>query len=111
MKSVSFLSEPFTACWHVLVVQRTDRALPPRHERSDPGLQDTREGKEKGFVWHTNAADMTVLAVQRCSVDPKLQEDDLLSLVPVLLLPRPLHSADTPTSEQPSEANTSGGKI
>lgn len=32
------------------------------------------------------AADMPVLAVQRCSVDPKLQKDRLLSLLTMLVL-------------------------
>lgn len=98
MESVPFLSDSlrthgsFTACWHVLVVQRADRALPPWRERREARLQDTKEVKEKGFVWQVNAADMPVLAVQRCSVDPKLQEDNLLSLVTMLLLYRPLQT-------------------
>lgn len=38
------------------------------------------------------AADVPVLAVQRCSVDPKLQKDRLLSLLTVLVLSRPLQT-------------------
>lgn len=74
MESIPFLSDllgtqdSFTACWHVLVVQKADRALPPRCEWREARLQDTKEVKEKGFAWQMNAADMPVLAVQRCSV-------------------------------------------
>lgn len=96
MESVPFLSDllciwgSFTAYWHVLVVQTADRAL-PRHEQREARFQDTKV-KEKEFVWQMNAAGMPVLAMQRCSVDPKLQEDNLLSLVTMLLLSRPLQT-------------------
>jgi len=48
----------------------------------------------------------------RNRVDPKLQEDNLLSLIAMLLLSRPLQTlSETPTSEQPLETNTSGSKV
>lgn len=79
------------------------------HKQREARLQNIKEVKEKGFVWQMKAADM--LAVQRCSVDPKLQKDRLLSLLTMLVLSRPLHLLGTPTSQQSSETNTSGRKI
>lgn len=55
----------FTVCWCVLVVQRADWALPPRHEHSEARLEDTKEVKARGFAWQVNAADVPV---QKCSV-------------------------------------------
>lgn len=75
MESIPFLSDllgtqdSFTACWHVLVIQRADQALPLWHEQREARLQDTKEVKEKGFVEQLNAAVMPVLAAQRCSVN------------------------------------------
>lgn len=56
------------------------------HEQSEARLENLKEVKEKGFVWQMKAADVPVLAVRRCSVDPKLQKDRLLSLLTMLVL-------------------------
>lgn len=72
MESVPYLSDSlgtqgwFTACWYVLVVQRADKALPPRQEQREARLWGTGEVREKGFAWQMNAADISVLALQRC---------------------------------------------
>lgn len=43
-------------------------------------------------MWQMKAADRPVLAVRRCSVDPKLQKDSLLSLLTLLVLSRSLQT-------------------
>lgn len=58
------------------------------HEQREARLQNITEVKEKGFVWQMKAGDMPGLALQRCSVDPKLQKDSLLSLLTMLVLSR-----------------------